>query len=171
MSPAPLDPEGIRNWPLERGRGYATASVEELREAAARALEEALERAAALEDAIQMVQAEAGARRTDLDIPSLVAQLDPERLRQAGIEAVGRALVEAQEEAQRVRTRARNDATRMLSELGHLATALASTIDQGRNLTYDVERLRRAAATVAEAAGMPVPPPPPRPTATQPSPR
>jgi hypothetical protein len=95
-----------------------------------------------------------------LDLASIVTHLSPAQLRQAGIEAVGRAIVDAEEQSAQILARSRARASQLSAELAKIAAAILEALDTGRNPTYEVNQLRMLASRILSETTQPTTVPP-----------
>lgn len=147
----PTTADHLAAWPLERGRGYTSESVDAFREAAVAALRAAAEHAEALGFQLAQIQAEAASGRPRVDVATLVRQMTPAQLRQAGIEAVGRAMVDAEEQAALITAKGRAAATKAHQEVIELIRLTIEALDQGSKAGYEARSLRQQLARVLSA--------------------
>lgn len=153
--PSSVTADDLAAWPLERGRGYTTASVDAFRDAAASALAQAAEHAEALAFTLAHTQAEAAGGRPRVDVAMLVRQMTPAQLRSAGIEAVGRALVDAEEQAALIVAKGRAAAARAHQEAAQLIGLTIEALDHGSKAGYEARTLRAQLVRVLSALDPP----------------
>ncbi len=124
--------EELASWPFERGRGWTEASVEAFREVC---LETVRDLSARLEEAHALLEADRHAPAPEPPDPiELARHLAPDQLRLAGHLAIGAALVDAREVAQRIVADARRQAA---AEVTGAISALEAAMDELRTAGAD----------------------------------
>ncbi len=144
------DALGALDVPLRPGRGYTVESVDALRKAAEEALSNAAAQIEHLHATLELVQAEAAGASTRLDLLAALRKMGPEELRTLGVEAVGLAVIEAEEAAARIKAQARAEVLRLRSEIVQFARAAIRALDEESPAArYDVGRLRGTLLRIA----------------------
>lgn len=128
--------------------GYEAADVDAFVAAAVASLGHYEQQIAALEQRLVAIESEVSTASPKTDLALLARTLTVEQWRALGVEAVGRVLVETEEQAQAKLSRARTEIAGMYSSLHQAAVGLLKALDAGSNPTYDVGQLRKVLVAI-----------------------